>query len=134
MQFVRSKNLFTRKNLKKNLKNTLILKMFLYNKKKLAVILIYISFFIAIPIIKNESRLIEKKILNYESQIFSVEKKLLESGLEFQYLSSPAILSSKIEKDLDQKYDNLDLSQIYLNIDDFKSEKKKLTKISINEK
>jgi len=108
--------------------------MLQYNKKKLIIILIYISFFIAIPIIKNESRLIEKKILNYESQIFSVEKKLLESGLEFQYLSSPAILSSKIEKDLDQKYDNLDLSQIYLNIDDFKSEKKKLTKISINEK
>ena len=108
--------------------------MFLYNKKKLIIILIYISFFIAIPIIKNESRLIEKKILNYESQIFSVEKKLLESGLEFQYLSSPAILSSKIEKDLDQKYDNLDLSQIYLNIEDFISEQKKTTKISINEK
>ena len=99
--------------------------MLSYNKKKLIIILIYISFFIAIPLIKNESRLIEKKILNYESQIFSVEKKLLESGLEFQYLSSPAILSSKIEKNLDKKYDNLKLSQIYLNIEDFISDQKK---------
>ena len=108
--------------------------MFSYNKKKLIIILVYISFFIAIPLIKNKSRLIEKKIQNYESKIFSLEKKLLESNLEFQYLSSPAILSSKIEKYLDQKYDNLDLSQIYLNIEDFKSEKEKITRILINEK
>ena len=35
------------------------------NKKKLIIVLIYISFFIAIPIIKNETRLIEKKIQNH---------------------------------------------------------------------
>ena len=96
----------------------------LYNKKKLIIILIYISFFIAIPIIKNESRLIEKKIQNYESQIFFLEKNLLEATLEFQYLTSPAILLGKIEKHLDQKYNNLDSSQIYLNIEDFISEQK----------
>ena len=107
--------------------------MLQYNKKKLIIILIYISFFIAIPIIKNESRLIEKKIQKYESQIFSQEKNLLEASLEFQYLSSPAVLSDKIEKNLDQKYNNLDLSQIYLNISDFISEQKKTTSILINE-
>jgi hypothetical protein len=108
--------------------------MFLYNKKKLIIILFYISFFIAIPIIKNESRLIEKKIQNHESQIFSLEKDLLEATLEFQYLTSPAVLSRKIEKHLDPKYSNLDLSQIYLNIEDFISEQKKITKNLTNEK
>jgi len=103
--------------------------MFRYNKKKLLIILIYVSFFIAIPIIKNESRLIEKKIRNTKSEIFFIEKNLLEAGLEFQYLTSPAVLSSKIEKHLDQKYNNLDLSQIYLNIEDFISEQKKLSRI-----
>ena len=103
------------------------------NKKKLLIILTYISFFIAIPIIKNGSRLIEKKIETYESQIFSLEKDLLEASLDFQYLTSPAVLSSKIEKNLDQKYNNLDLSQIYLKIEDFISEKK-TTSILINEK
>ena len=108
--------------------------MFRYNKKKLLIILIYISFFIAIPIIKNESRLIEKKIRSTKSEIFFIEKNLLEASLEFQYLTSPAVLSSKIEKHLDQKYNNLNLSQIYLNVEDFMSEQKKITSVSMNEK
>ena len=103
--------------------------MLQYNKKKLIIILIYLSFFISIPIIKNETRLIEKKIKIHKSEIFILEKNLLEASLEFQYLSSPAILSSKIEKNLDKKYDNLKLSQIYLNIEDFISEQKKLSRI-----
>ena len=105
-----------------------------YNKKKLIIIVIYISFFIAIPIIKNESRLIEKKIQTHESKIFLLEKNLLEASLEFQYLSSPAVLSSKVEKNLDQKYNSLNLSQIYLNIENFLSEQKKTTSILTDEK
>ena len=96
-----------------------------YNKKKLIISLIYLSFFIAIPIVKNESRQIEKQIQIYEGQIFSLEKNLLEANLEYQYLSSPAVLSDKVEKNLDQKYNSLDLSQIYLSIENFKSEQKK---------
>ena len=104
-----------------------------YKKKKLILILIYVSFFIAIPIIKNESRLIEKKIQRHESQIFFLEKNLLEASLEFEYLTSPAILSSKIKKYLDQKYDNLNSSQIYSSFNDFVYEQK-ITKILTNEK
>ena len=106
----------------------------LYNKKKLIIILIYISFFIAIPIIKNESRLIEKKIQNHKSIIFISSKNLLEANLEFQYLSSPAVLSNKIKKSLDKKYNNLKLSQIYLNIEDFTSKQNKINNTPINEK
>ena len=105
-----------------------------YNKKKLIIILIYISFFISIPIIKNETRLIEKKIQNLESEIFFLEKNLLEASLEFQYLSSPEVLSNNIKKIFDQNYNSLDLSQIYLSIEDFTIEQKKITKISINDK
>ena len=99
--------------------------MQLYNKKKLIIILIYISFFIAIPIIKNESRLTEKKIQSYESQIFFLEKNLLEASLDFQYLTSPEVISNKIEKNFDQEYNSMDLSQIYLSIYDFKYNQKK---------
>ena len=106
----------------------------LLNKKKIIIVLVYLSFFIAIPIIKNESRLIEKKIQSYEKEIFFLEKNLLEASLEFQYLTSPAILSSNMEKHLDQKYNSLDSSQIYLSIQDFISEQKKTTKVLINEK
>tara|TARA_B110000971_G_C19732724_1_gene373821 strand:- start:181 stop:507 length:327 start_codon:yes stop_codon:yes gene_type:complete len=108
--------------------------MLINSKKKLIITIVYILFFISIPVIKNESRLIEKKIQNHESKIFTLEKNLLEASLEFQYLSSPAVLSKKIKTNLDQEYNNLNLSQIYLNINDFISDQKKITKILINEK
>ena len=54
--------------------------------------------------------------------------------MEFQYLSSPAVLSNKIKKSLDKKYNNLKLSQIYLNIEDFTSKQNKINNTSINEK
>ena len=111
-----------------------MLKMRTYNKKKLIITLIYISFFIAIPIIKNESRLLEKKIQTHEREIFFLEKNLLEANLEFHYLTSPAVLFSKTEKNLDNSYISLDLSQIYLSFDDFKVEQRKITKNLTNEK
>jgi len=98
--------------------------MLTYNKKKITIFIIYISFFIAIPIIKNETRVIEKKIKNYENQIFFYEKNLLEANLEFQYLTSPEVLSSKIYEYTDINYNSLDLSQIYFNFEDFMSEQK----------
>jgi hypothetical protein len=108
--------------------------MLTYNKKKLIITLIYLSFFIAIPIIKNESRLIEKKILTHKHEIFILQKNILEANLDFQYLTSPEVLSNKIEKNLDQKFNNLNLSQVYLSVDNFKSDQIKITRILINEK
>ena len=102
--------------------------MFRFNKKKLIIFLIYISFFIAIPIIKNETRLIEKKIENHKSQIVILEQNLSEAYLEFQYLSSPEILEKKVNKNIDINYTNLSISQIYLNLDDFIDEKRKFQK------
>mgnify|MGYP006098799577 FL=1 len=107
--------------------------MLQYNKKKIIIVLIYLSFFIAIPIIKNESRLIEKKIQYHESTIFISSKNLREANLEFQYLSSPEVLSDKIKKNLDKEYTNLNLSQIYINIEDFITKQKQITSMPINE-
>ena len=104
------------------------------NKKKIILLLVYVSFFIAIPIIKNETRLIEKKIQNHKAQIILLEKNLSESYLEFQYLSSPEVLEKKVSKNIDINYNNLNISQIYLNFDKFIKEQKKITKILINEK
>ena len=108
--------------------------MLRFNKKKLILLLIYTSFFIAIPIIKNETRLIEKKIQNIKTQITFLEKNISEAYLEFQYLSSPEVLEKKVSKNIDINYNNLNISQIYLNFDEFIKEQKKITKILINEK
>ena len=94
-----------------------------YNKKKIIIILTYVTFFIAIPIIKNESRLIEKKIQIHESTIFLLEKNLLEANLEFQYLTSPQILTKKVNENIDTEYNNLTKSQIYLTFEDYVSKK-----------
>jgi len=102
--------------------------MLRFNRKKLIICSIYVSFFIAIPIIKNETRLIEKKIQIYTSQILFLEKNLLEANLEFQYLTSPEILTNKINENIDTKYNNLKISEIYLNFEDFISEQKKQQK------
>ena len=108
--------------------------MLKFNKKKIIILLTYTSFFIAIPIIKNETRLIEKKIQRHESEIKLTKKNLSVAYLEFQYLSSPEVLEKKIRINLDINYNNLDISQIYLNLDDFINEQKKITKILTNEK
>jgi hypothetical protein len=108
--------------------------MLRFNKKKTIIFLIYASFFISIPIIKNESRLIEKKIKHHKSEILFLEKNLSVANLEFQYLTSPEILENKVSKNIDIDYNSLKSSQIYLNFDDFINKQKKITKILINEK
>ena len=108
--------------------------MLRFNRKKLIVLLIYVSFFIAIPIIKNETRLIEKKIQNHKTQIVLLEKNLSEAYLEFQYLSSPEVLERMVNRNIDTTYNNLNFSQIYQNFDDFINEKKKITEIITHEK
>ena len=111
-----------------------MLKIFQFNRKKFIIRSIYISFFIAIPLIKNETRLIEKRIQTQKSQIFFLEKNLLEANLEFQYLTSPEVLTNKVVENIDTEYSNLKRSQIYLNFEDFISEQKKTTKVLLDEK
>ena len=108
--------------------------MLRFNRKKIIIYSIYISFFIAIPLIKNETRSIEKKIQTHKSQILFLEKNLLEANLEFQYLTSPEVLTKKVSENIDTKYNNLTKSQIYLNFENFISEQKKTTKVLVDEK
>jgi len=111
-----------------------MLKIFQFKRKKLIICSIYTLFFIAIPLIKNETRLIEKSIQTHKSQLFFLDKNLLEANLEFQYLASPEVLTNKVIENIDIKYGNLKRSQIYLNFEDFVSEQKKPTKVSFDEK
>jgi hypothetical protein len=108
--------------------------MLQFNKKKFIILLFYASFFIAIPIIKNETRLIEKKIQSHKAHIKHLEINFSEAYLEFQYLSSPSVLEEKVNKNIDINYKNLNISQIYMNLDNFISEQKKITKNLNNEK
>lgn len=108
--------------------------MITVNKKILKILGVFSFFLILIGIVKNETRIIEKQILINEKELENFEKKLFEAQLEYYYLSSPAILSKKIEQFTMSDYVNLEFSQIYFNIEHFLNEKKKITKVTINEK
>ena len=54
-----------------------------FNRKKLVILMVYVSFFIAKKKKKNETRLIEKKIQTHKTQI-----KVLETNFSEAYLFS----------------------------------------------
>ena len=86
-------------------------------------------------IIKNKTRLIEKKIFKLNKEISYKKKDLNETQLDFFYLSSPLQLSNKIKKLGLAEYQALDFSRIYLSMNDFKSSKNKISTLNIkNEK
>ena len=58
---------------------------------------------------------------------------MIEASLEFQYLSSAENLFKTINKNLDLKYESLDVSQIYSSLEAFINQQKQLSKISTNE-
>jgi len=102
-------------------------------KKIIFFIAIYSVFFLSIPLIKNETRLIEKSVSLLESKISILEKNLIEAHLEFNYLTSAENLSKIINNNIDSQYKHLESSQIYLSLKDFEYELEKITKINNNE-
>ena len=97
---------------------------------KIKLILLTIIFSISLGItsfVKNETRVIEKKLFKINKKIAQAEKDLNETELDYSYLSSPKILSDKIKELSLIDYQPMDYSRIYLNFQDFINSKKKIT-------
>ena len=107
----------------------------MFKIKILLSILVFSSFLFGTSIIKNETREIEKKILSLSKDIYSKEKDLNESQLDFFYLTSPSKIENKV-KNLDtENYFPMDYSKIFLSMSDFLNIKNKLAiKSVLNEK
>ena len=78
-------------------------------------------------VIKNKTNVIEKNITIYEKQIFDLEKELYESQLEYNYLTSPKILQQKLSFLTNDQFQNMNISNIYLDYESFISNQKKIT-------
>ena len=102
------------------------------NKKFLTTILIFSFLLFCTSIVKNKTRVIEKNILNHKTNISNMEKELHESLLDFNYLSSPAQLTKQIEFLSNEKYNHMNISEIYLSYENFIKEQRKISK-KINE-
>tara|TARA_Y100001970_G_scaffold261997_1_gene345691 strand:- start:1015 stop:1350 length:336 start_codon:yes stop_codon:yes gene_type:complete len=97
----------------------------------LAIFFVLLSF---ASYIKTETRKIEKDILNTNKENSILKKNLLESQVEFFYLTSPNTLSRKIDEYGDEDYVSLDYSKIFMSLKDFTQFKDKTTKFFENEK
>ena len=69
--------------------------------------------------IKNETRELEKKINILTKNNLQKEKNLNEIQLDFYYLTSPAIIESKIEHLGIKKYIHMEYSKIFLSMENF---------------
>mgnify|MGYP003684621259 CR=1 FL=1 len=92
--------------------------------------IIFLFFLIIISIIKNETRIIEKKLSKLNKQIILKEKDINESQLDFYFLTSPAEVEKKINILEQVIYMPIENSKIYLNISNFIDIKKKLSVIN----
>ena len=90
-------------------------------------IIIFLFLFSFTSFLKNETRIIEKHIYSINSNIFNLQKKIYETKIEYHYLSSPANLEKKI-KLFEDDYIPISKSNIYLNLDEFLREQKKVSK------
>ncbi len=86
-------------------------------------------------VIKNQTRILEKKINYLGKEILKKEKDLNETQLDFFYLTSPLIIEKKLDNLNEDKYVPMKHSKIFLNITSFLDlEKKLVIQNSSNEK
>ena len=104
----------------------------MFNLKFIFSVSVFIIFLIFTSIIKNQSRILEKKILGLNNKILSYEKNLSELQLEFFYLSSPLEIEKKfIKKDL-KEFQPIDYSKIFYDLRDLINIEKKLSNLIYN--
>ena len=92
--------------------------------------IIFLMLLIFTSIIKNQTRIVEKKLYKLNKKIALKEKDINESQLDFYFLTSPAEVEKKINILEQVIYMPIENSKIYLNISNFIDIKKKLSVIN----
>ena len=98
-------------------------------KTKFIVSLLTFSFLLFFTsVIKNKTRVIEKKIVLAETNINNLKQSLNESQIDFFYLTSPKILKGKLQFLTSEEYEHMKFSKIYLDYESFIKSQKNLSK------
>ena len=99
-------------------------------KTKFIISAIIITIFLVITsVIKNKTRIIEKKISNFNVKILSKKKDINEAQLDFHYLTSPAEIEKKLSVIGLVNYQPIEYSKIFFDILDFNRIQNKLSKL-----
>ena len=101
-------------------------------KAKFAIsIFFFVSLLIITSVIKNKTRIIEKKISYYKKNIFFLEKNFNEAQLDFYYLTSPKEIENRLNLIGLNNYQPIKKSKIFLNFSDFTELQNQLSKSNI---
>ena len=105
-------------------------------KIKFLISLSILVIFLAITsVIKNKTRVIEKKILNLNIKISQKKNNINEAQLDYDYLSSPSEIEKKLNEIGFDNYRPIKHSNIFFNVYDFNKLQKKTSNLKdLNEK
>ena len=90
----------------------------MFKTKFIISISVFVTFLLVTSVIKNKTRITEKKISNLKKVIAAKEKNVNEAELDFYYLTSPKELEKKLNLIGFKDYRPIKYSNIYLNISD----------------
>ena len=99
----------------------------MFRSKIIMPVIIFLFLLIITSIIKNKTRIIEKKLSKLNKQIILKEKDINESELDFYFLSSPAELEKKVKILGNKNYNPIKNSNIFQNLSNFKNIQKKIS-------
>ena len=107
----------------------------MFKTKLIISISIFFILLITTSVIKNKTRIIEKKIYNLSDKILLNKKNINEAQLEFYYLTSPKEIEIRLNIIGFDNYYPIAYSKIFLNISDFIYHQNKISNLrEINEK
>ena len=89
--------------------------------------IIFLILLIITSIIKNQTRIIEKKLFKLNDNITLKEKDINESQLDFYFLTSPAEIEEKIKILGQNNYSPIENSKIFLSLSNFTDMQKKIS-------
>tara|TARA_Y200000002_G_scaffold119904_1_gene98280 strand:- start:117 stop:428 length:312 start_codon:yes stop_codon:yes gene_type:complete len=103
----------------------------MFEKRYLILFFIFMSLLVITSSIKNETRLIEKKISILKEKILLKEKNINETELDFYYLTSPAEIEKRLNLIGFKYYQPIEHSKIFFDtliFDKIQSKTSKLKK------
>lgn len=107
----------------------------MFNSKFLLSFIIFTALLIVTSYIKNQTRIIEKKIHKINNKIVNNERNFYEEQLDFFYLTSPSQIEKRVKDYTDKDYRPMDYSNIFLNISHYTDIQNKITTFKdLNEK
>ena len=92
--------------------------------------IIFLILLIGTSIIKNQTRIIEKKLYKLNKKIALQEKDINESQLDFYFLTSPAVIEKKINVLGQKNYIPINNSNIFLSLSYFTDVQKKISTLN----